>query len=357
MKENFTYYLPTKIVFSQNSLEQLDGFIKKRKTLLITSKGVVARGVVNKISKISSYINYTFSNVTSHPQLSDLKVAYEQIKKMDFELILAVGGGSVLDSAKFFAVQNEKKEVDFVEKLIKGTEFNEPYRVIPIISIPTTAGTGSELTPWATVWDSKTEKKYSLHLKELFNEVAIYDPILTLSVPKELTIQTGLDSLSHALESIWNKNANEITISHAVTSAKLIIDNLAKLVQDLTNIEYRQNVLKGCMYAGLAFSQTQTAVAHAISYYITLHKGVDHGIACSFTLPLLIDNIIGKYDFIDQALIDIFGELSSKKIRQLFRSLNISTKFVDYNINDEEIIKIRKSLINSQRASNSLVEF
>ena len=106
-----------------------------------------------------------------------------------------------------------------------------PGQLRPLICIPTTAGTGSEITPWATIWDMDEKKKYSLHLPNLFSEVAIYDPILTLSVPKDITIQTGLDTLSHALESIWNKNANPITIRYAIQSSKLIIDNFNLFVR------------------------------------------------------------------------------------------------------------------------------
>jgi len=111
-----------------------------------------------------------------------------------------------------------------------------------------------------------------------------------------------------------------------------------------------------CMYAGLAFSNTQTAIAHAMSYYITAHKDIPHGIACSFTLPMLIDNIIGKYKFIDDALVEIFTELSSAKLRQLLKDLNISTEFKDYDIEDKEYIKLKLSLQNNQRANNSLVD-
>lgn len=235
--------------------------------------------------------------------------------------------------------------------LCKGLNYN----LMPIISVSTTAGTGSEITPWATIWDMDEKKKYSLHLPDLFSEVALYDPTLTLSVPLDITIQTGLDTLSHALESIWNKNANPITINYAIKSAKLIVDNLVLLCNNLESIEYRDNIMKACMYAGLAFSNTQTAIAHAMSYYITAHKNIDHGIACSFTLPMLIDNIIGKYEFIDDAIVEIFGELSSDKLRDILKELNISTEFSDYGISDDELNDLKLSLSNNQRAGNSLV--
>ena len=133
--------------------------------------------------------------------------------------------------------------------------------------------------------------------------------------------------------------------------------NLVELSNDLQNLEYRSNIMKACMYAGFAFSNTQTAIAHAMSYYITTHKNIDHGIACSFTLPMLIDNVIGQYDFIDDALQEIFGELSSSKLRRLLNELNVSTNFKDYGIDDKDLERLKVSLKNSQRAGNSLVDF
>jgi phosphonate metabolism-associated iron-containing alcohol dehydrogenase len=355
MNNNFSYFMPTNIIYGNNELDNIDKYINGRKTLLITSEGFIKRGLVEKLKSLTLHIQDVISEVKSHPEFKDLEITYNKIQDIDFELILAIGGGSVLDASKFFSVYNEKKEYQFVEDIIKGKIPKENYKLVPIISIPTTAGTGSEITPWATIWDMDEKKKYSLHLPDLFSEIAIYDPVLTLSVPLDITIQTGLDTLSHALESIWNKNANPITISYAIQSAKLIVENLVLLSNNLQNLEYRDNIMKACMYAGLAFSNTQTAIAHAMSYYITAHKGVDHGIACSFTLPMLIDNIIGKYDFIDDALIKIFGELSSKKLRTILKELDVPTEFKDYDVNNDEFNELKLSLSNNQRAGNSLV--
>ena len=355
MNQNFSYYMPTKIVFGINELENISKYINGRKTLVITSNGFVKRGLIERLKTLTNDIIYVFTDVKSHPEFKDLELDYEAIHKNEFELILAIGGGSVLDASKYFSVYNEKKESKFVTNLIKGNIEKKDYKTIPIISVPTTAGTGSEITPWATIWDMEEKKKYSLHLPELFSQIALYDPSLTISVPKDITIQTGLDTLSHALESIWNKNANPITINYAIKSAKIIMKYLPLLVNDLQNLEYRTEILKACMYAGLAFSNTQTAIAHAMSYYITANKGIPHGIACSFTLPMIIDNAIGKYDFIDNALIDIFGELNSNSLREMLRKLVISTEFYDYGINDRELEELKASLNNNQRAGNSLV--
>lgn len=356
MNSNISYHMPTKIVYEIDSLNKIDEFINERKTLLVTTSGFINRGLLETLKEQTSSIVYVVSNIKSHPEFKDLEFIYEDIKDIDFELILAVGGGSVLDASKFLSVSNEKKEFSFVKDICKNKIEKKDYTLIPIIAVPTTSGTGSELTPWATIWDMQEKKKYSLHLKDLFSEVAIYDPSLTLSIPRDITIQTALDTLSHSLESIWNKNANEITINYAIKSAKLIMKYIQNLSDNLDSLEYRDNIMKACMYSALAFSNTQTAIAHALSYYITANKNIPHGIACSFTLPLLIDSVIGKYDFIDEALGKIFKEVSSLELRELFKNLGISTNFSDYGIQKYELGLLVSSLQNNQRAGNSLVD-
>ena len=354
--DSFSYHMPTKVVYGQNSLKVIDVYINKRKTLLITSQGFVERGLIDKVVSYTDNIVEVISSVKSHPEFIDIEKIYNQAHKNKFELIIAIGGGSVMDVAKFISVHNTNKDYQFVEDLTKEKIPKKDYKIIPIISIPTTAGTGSEVSPYSTIWDMQEKKKYSLSLPDLFCELAIYDPVLTLSAPKQITIQTGLDTLSHALESIWNKNASPITVSYAIQSAKLVMENLVKLSNDLNNLEYRSNMMKACLYAGFAFSNTQTSIAHAISYYVTANKGVDHGIACSFTLPGIIDNIAGKYNFVDNSIVEIFGELNSNKLRNLLRELNVSTEFQDYGIGSQELIELKKSLKNNKRAGNSIID-
>ncbi len=348
--------MPVKIIYGQDSLKNIGVYINQRRALLITSQGSVARGLVDEVNTYTDKIVKVISNIKSHPEFVDVKKIYLQAHQNQFEVIVAIGGGSVIDVAKFISVYNVNKDYQFLEDLTKEKIPKKDYAITPIISIPTTAGTGSEVTPYSTIWDMQKKQKYSLNLPDLFSEIAIYDPVLTLTVPKDITIQTGLDSLSHSLESIWNKNANPITINFAIKSAKLIVDYLTLLSNNLNNLEYRSSIMEACMYSGMAFSNTQTALAHAMSYYITSHKGVPHGIASSFTLPMLIDNIIGKYAFIDNALLKIFGELSSKKIRRIMKELNISTEFKDYGITNSELLNLKLSIKGSQRASNSLVD-
>ena len=352
---NFSYSMPTKIIYGIDQVQSVGSCINHRRAILITSQGFFDRGLVDKVSAYADSIVGAISNVQSHPEFVDVEKLYQEAREYQFDLIIAMGGGSVIDVAKFISVCCENESYQFVEDLTKGKIKRKNCKSIPVVSIPTLAGTGSEITPYLTIWDMSERQKYSLSLTGLFPEAAIYDPILTLTTPRDITIQVGLDALSHSLESIWNRNANPITLDFAVKSAKLIIDNLVDLSADLGNISLRDNMMKASMYAGLAFSNTQTAIAHAISYYITSHKNIPHGIACSFTLPMLVDRVVGKHDFVDESLQEIFGELRSDKLRIFFNELGISTEFESYGVDDAELYLLKQSIRGSQRASNSLV--
>ena len=236
------------------------------------------------------------------------------------EAIVALGGGSVIDSAKVFSVAGG----DFgrVASCLVDGKGHKAFAKTPIIAVPTTAGTGSEVTCWATIWNKARGKKYSLELPSLFPERALVDPMLTVENPMCLTVSTALDSLSHALESIWNKNSNPVSLRLSVASAKLILENLPRLLGDLQNIKLRKIQAEASLLAGLAFSNTKTALAHNLSYPITLKWGVPHGVACSFSLPIILRSVQGIGGDREQALADIFGADFEKGALWLMRFLN-----------------------------------
>ena len=159
---------------------------------------------------------------------------------------------------------------------------------IPIIAIPTTAGTGAEVTSFGTIWDNAFNKKYSVTGIDLYPNTALLDSELTISVPLETTVSTGLDVVSHALESTWNKNASNITLSFCEKSLKIALSTLGKLILDPQDIFLREKMMEASLLSGLAISQTRTSLAHSISYPLTTHFGLPHGFACSFSLPEIL---------------------------------------------------------------------
>ena len=349
--------------------------------------------LAQNIAKIFSNI-IIYDSVNPNPQLESLQSTKAKIQGR-YDVVIALGGGSVLDSAKFFALQNE------IVTKNGSLEIVGEARALPLFACPSTAGTGSELTQWATIWDSKANIKYSLSHKCLYPQIAFYDISLLLSLPLNLSIHTTLDSLSHAIESIWNKNANPISTQYAKAAIELILENLPLLYEMLTSLDSKQNLestnttattaevslsdfqgceafcaetshkglstskkqtsLKNtkettqirrnlalaCMHAALSFSNTQTALAHAISYPITMRFGVPHGLACSFTLPILLDCISEK---------NADSTLSPYKqgINNLFKTLHISSNPRDYGLDSAMIEDIFSSL--NARAKNGLLD-
>lgn len=274
--------------------------------------------------------------VAPNPSLSMLEPICAQLQHVGgFDLVVALGGGSVIDSAKFLAAGHGQFE-PVRNYLETGTGLDTPS--LPIIAIPTTAGTGSDLTKWATIWDPETDRKLSLNRPDLYAEAVLVDPAITISLPWGTTLASGLDALSHALESVWNVNANPVTRTFAIAAARDILLALPRLQADLGDMAARVLMARGATNAGLAFSNTQTALAHNISYPITLRHGVAHGIACSFSLPDIMVAVRGTNAECDAALTAIFGDLQSapRQLRAFLDELGVPAKPIQMGIDAGE---------------------
>ena len=213
----------------------------------------------------------------------------------------------------------------------------------------------SVASSWATVWDTKGQQKYSLARPELYPSHAVIDPALMLGMSRELTINTGLDALSHALESIWNRNANAVSTNHAVFAASELLGTLPRLADDLTNASLRARVARAALFAGLAFSNTKTALAHSVSYPITLKYGIPHGLACSFSLPMVMASVLGTDEDCDHSLQRIFGDdlnAGVDRLENFLVSLGVSTNPVDYGVEGEEWRALIDTALTGQRGQN-----
>lgn len=351
LNEMIEYDNPVQIEFGAGSLKFLPRFLKGRRALLVTSKSFVTRGQVDLLIKSNPSILSVISDIMPNPTLEHLLAYRKHLKYEEFDVIIALGGGSVIDISKAFSVYNGLEDLDIKRAVVEGLHDVE-FHTKPIIAIPTTAGTGSEVTQWGTIWDDVNKKKYSISHPRLYCEAAILDPELHITIPEELTIQTGLDALSHSLESIWNKNSNPISELYAKTAAKTVLEVLPKLVKDLNNIELREKMLIASYQAGLAFSNTQTAIAHAMSYYMTLHKGIPHGIAASITLPTILEVYIEqksseKDDFMNDELLSY--------LLDIFRELKIDLTLNNYGLSKLDFERIFAELNSNVRAKNSTV--
>ncbi len=228
---------------------------------------------------------------------------------------------------------------------------------MPRIAVPTTAGTGSEVTPWATVWqrEGDSPKKYSLSSPQLWAELALLDPELTLSQPRRVMRNSALDALSHALDSIWNVNANPISDALAVSGARAILSALPVAWQTPSDLAARETLMEASLQAGLAFSATRTALAHSLSYPLTLSHGLPHGLACSFVLPLVWRLAAGVSVGRDQVLARIFGEHETSpdlRLAAFLESVDVATTFAAHGIAADEARRLIEDAARGERGRN-----
>ncbi|HHX50553.1 MAG TPA: phosphonoacetaldehyde reductase, partial [Clostridia bacterium] len=205
-----------------------------------------------------------------------------------------LGGGSIIDMAKSLVALSylkNKGSLDYSDVLnsISNKEYLKFPDPIPIYAVPTTAGTGSEATGWATVWDLEGKRKYSIEASWLCPTSTWIIPEFTVTMPKRLTLATGLDALCHAVEAYWAKSSNVMVRELAKTSIRLIVKYLPKVLSDGTNLSYRKKMCLGSLFAGLAFAHTHTTACHSISYPLTMVFGMEHGLACALTLAQVME--------------------------------------------------------------------
>ncbi|RTE65339.1 iron-containing alcohol dehydrogenase [Amphritea opalescens] len=323
---------PVQIYCANGAIDQLSSLIDGRPYILVTYAEPVFKQWAERIAQQAKPL-MVIDSIRANPDLDDIKIQCQMLANLPQapKLIVALGGGSVLDTAKALAASRGDFDC-FHQNLLAAKDVSGP--TWPIIALPTTAGTGSEVTCWGTIWHRSGGKKYSVKGPSLYPEWAVIDPELSINLPFELTRQTGLDALSHALESIWNINRNPVSKSFAIDASKAILNVLPKLLNDLGNHDLRRQMAEAALLAGLAFSNTQTAIAHALSYPLTLKYDVPHGIACSFTLPQILTASCGMHADIDQALRAIFGHLdiAEATLTAWLKTLGVSTQPESYGI-------------------------
>jgi phosphonate metabolism-associated iron-containing alcohol dehydrogenase len=339
------YFNPVRSVVGAGALSSLSRLLAGRRALLVTFPEARQLGLVDRVQRmLGTQLAGVADEVRPNPDVAELQPVYEDFWRAGddaAEVIVAIGGGSAIDTAKVLMVGSASGRFDELLAGLAGSAGNggfRPARTRTLIAVPTTAGTGSEVTPWATVWDRGAQKKYSLHLDQTWPSVALVDPELMLSLPASVTLQSGLDALSHALESIWNVNANPISDTYAVAAVREVMDSLPRLLRQLDDLDLRTCMAVAALKAGMAFSNTRTALAHSISYEMTLRHGLPHGIACSFPLPMVLERAMGQRADRDAVLELALGPLQAapRRLAAFIESMGVKTTFADYGVSTDE---------------------
>lgn len=283
------FYNPVRIVAAPMADALAELVAPAREALLVTSAGFTRRGISARIAQLLEGVKLNVvDEIEPNPDLIDLDLIAKQLHGTKAQVVLALGGGSVLDAAKVLARTIPLREPRPLEALLRHGQEPVWQGRLPVVAVPTTAGTGAEATPFATVWDHSEHRKHSLDGREMFPVAALLDAELTLNLPHEQTLYPGLDTVSHALESLWNRNCSPASRSIAMQALRLSAQALPLVLRQPYTLAERRRMQEASVLAGIAISQTRTALAHAVSYPVTAHFGVPHGLACSFTLPEIL---------------------------------------------------------------------
>ena len=236
MSATWQYHNPVAVHFGWGRLDKLPTLLGERRAVLVTFPEAAGTGLRGRIEgMLGKRLAAVIDDVQPNPELDWVSKTYKAFWRRHPDcVVLAVGGGSVLDSAKMLLPGVASGDFAEIHAALAAGKTPAITRALPLIAVPTTAGTGSEVTPWATLWDRSPAKpkKYSLHLNETWPEAALVDPELTLSLPAAVTRNSGLDALSHALESIWNVNCNPVSDALAVEAARTVIATLPALLKN-----------------------------------------------------------------------------------------------------------------------------
>ena len=355
---HWQYHNPVAVHFGAGVLASLPAVLRGRKASIVTFPEAQGFGLLPRLREmVGASLVGVIDQTQPNPDVDGLDALYRTFwrEQAESDVIVAVGGGSALDTAKALMVGTESGEFDALVALLATGQPFKPHRVKSLIAVPTTSGTGSEVTGWATIWHRAAGKKYSLHLPETWPETALVDPELTLSLPAGPTLAAGLDALSHALESIWNINANPVSDNHAVTAARLVLSTLPALMKNMGDIELRRRMALAALTAGLAFSNTRTALAHSISYDMTMHHGLPHGIACSFTLGMVLQRAIGADAGRDAVLARVFDvplTAAPALLHDFLEGLGVSTRFDTYGVSEADSARMITSALDGVRGKN-----
>lgn len=287
--QNFQFYLPTKVYFGQKTLENVgkETKILGKKALIVTGKSSARKtGLLQRVEKSlnrAEVETFIFEGVEANPSVETINRGTKLAKEKKCEVIVGLGGGSPLDAAKGIAILSTNPGL-LVDYFGRDRIKKNP---LPVVAIPTTAGAGSEVTPYAvfTHRENRSIRKKIVADSSLFPKIVLADPELTLSLPTSITADTGIDAFSHALESYLSNRSYPLSDTLASEAMKLLFNYLPKAMQNPGEINIRSHLLYASLLAGMAIAQTGTILVHAMSYRLTTDLGLSHGKACALLLP------------------------------------------------------------------------
>jgi len=357
MKKQFSFTGAKKIIFGNGSFDTLGDQIRDMKAarpLIVLDRNLSKLGfrdrVLDVVGKNGLKAAMFDKQVEAEPRLELADEGVKAARKGKCDSVVGIGGGSAMDVAKAVAVltANDGKAAEYL-----GLN-KVPGPGLPTIMVPTTAGTGSEVTFTAVFVRQDLKKKEGMNSPYLYPGLALLDPMLTLSLPPVSTASTGIDALCHAIESYTSVNASPISEMFSLDAIQLIADNLRTCVHDGSNLEAREKTLLGSLYAGLGLANAGVGAVHSLSYPLGGKYGVSHGLANTVMLPHVMSfNLPGaleKFAIIAEAMGEMVDDmplreaayLAVEAVQSLIEDCGIYTTLEDLNIPEEDFPELAK---------------
>lgn len=330
----FNYYMPTRIVSGEGCITAnaaLFDSVGKNAFIMCGPSSAAKNGSLKDVCAAldSRGISWTICNkVRPNPSIEEARDAAAEARQANADFIVAIGGGSPMDAAKAVALMAGCNPPD--EVLFKQNHFE---RVLPLVAIPTTAGTGSEVTPYSILTNDRIQSKSILSSPQLFPRIAFLDARYTMELPIHITAATAVDAMSHAIEGYLAVRSIPLARSlalDALTRIGPILPSLARA--EAQSLEKRQELLYASTLAGMVIAQTGTTAVHAMGYSLTYFKGIDHGAANGLLMASYLEFIAGTRA---EEIARILQALGCKSIRALGDS--IASLFDPLSISDTEI--------------------
>lgn len=283
-----SFFFPTKLILSSDAASDLLAELKdagRDGVFLITDRGIIEAKIAEPILKAlveAGFSAHIYDDVPGNPNIPDVKKALEVVKGRKITHVVAIGGGSVLDTAKAIGILLADETLDYEDVQWRRQQISKGS--IPVIGIPTTAGTGSEVTHVAVVGDSNGFKMGVLH-PALFLKTAIIDGSLMLTLPAKLTAATGMDALVHSIEAFLSKKSNPSADIFAISAIRKIVKWLPIAYKDGGNLKARQEMAMAASWAGIAFDQSSLGLVHALAGPLCGMYHLHHGLGVAVLLP------------------------------------------------------------------------
>ena len=306
--DTFAYFMPTKVFFGRDCVSRQGQVIATagKRALVVTGKNSARKcGALDDITlclKGKGICFELFDDVEANPSVATARLAGKRARDFNADMIIAVGGGSPLDAGKAAALLALN---DFTDDALFSADDSIP--VLPVIAVPTTAGTGSEVTPYSILTDTNLQTKRNLRSEKLFPVLAYLDPRYTESLPRDTTSYTAIDALTHAVEGYLSSRRTPLTDVLALESIRLLGEKLPGLSRSLPDSSGREKLLMASLLAGIVIARTGTTVLHAMGYHLTFFHKVEHGRANGFLLPAYLEYVAGAQAERVQAVLDVMG--------------------------------------------------